>query len=226
MTTKTAFLIFAQTATAESKQIPNADLLFNALNKDILNKVKQTNIPYFVSSEKDQTGHTFGDKFTHAISEVFKKGYDYVIAIGNDTPEITTGILKKAVKNISHNKLSFGPSKDGGFYLMTFSKQEFKAQDYQKLSWQTSAILKETFALINQKSLHTKAILAPLKDIDTVKDLAAVFLQHKHISLAIKELLNLLVALKTTVFYHSKTQFSSITNSSLYNKGSPVALYI
>ncbi|NJB83084.1 TIGR04282 family arsenosugar biosynthesis glycosyltransferase [Wenyingzhuangia aestuarii] len=224
MSHKTAFLIFAQSATAESKQIPNAELLFEQLNLDILKKVRQTNMPYFVSNEQDQVGNDFGAKLTNALSKVFKKGYDYVITVGNDTPEITTGILKKSIKNTAKKKLTFGPSKDGGFYLMTFSKKEFQSEEYQKLPWQTSSLVKNTLLLLNNKSNHKLVLLSPLKDIDTLTDLTSLFLQHNHISLALKELFKLLIFIKKTKVFYKNSHFTSFINTCFYNKGSPIFL--
>lgn len=224
MSHKTAFLIFAQSATAESKQIPNAELLFEQLNLDILKKVRQTNMPYFVSNEQDQVGNDFGAKLTNALSKVFKKGYDYVITVGNDTPEITTGLLKKSIKNTAKNKLTFGPSKDGGFYLMTFSKKEFQSEEYQKLPWQTSSLVKNTLLLLNNKSNHKLVLLSPLKDIDTLTDLTSLFLQHNHISLALKELFKLLIFIKKAKVFYKNLHFTSFINTCFYNKGSPVFL--
>lgn len=221
MNNKTAFLIFAQTTDFESKQIPNADVLFDKLNFDILKKVKQTNVPYFISNEKDQVGNTFGEKLTNAISKVFALGYDYVVTVGNDTPEITTGILNKAVKNTLDHKLTIGPSKDGGTYLMTFFKEEFTANLFKNLPWKTSALGRKITKVIKKNTQTNLVVLSPLRDIDTFLDLKGVFLNHTTLSLSLRELFKMLVFILKSNHYHKEDSLLSFNGLSIYNKGSP-----
>lgn len=218
MNQKTAILIFANSANAESKKIPQAHALFQCLNQDIVHKAKATQHPYFVFSEHNQQGATFGDKLRNAVDAVFQQGFDYVITVGNDTPQLTVGNLKKAVKNAEENKLTFGPSKDGGFYLMTFDKNTFYQKDISQCRWQSSFLFQDIINLLNRPI----ELLSYLQDIDTFKDLTA----FKNISKNLrKEVISTIASILKTKnnTHHTFDAFFSFTNTStLYNKGSPL----
>ena len=102
---QTAILIFANSAEFEAIQKPfqSSQLLFDALNLQTLKVVKKTGIPYFLSSEKNQTGNSFGERFTNAIQSVYDKGFENVITIGNDTPHLQSQHILKAVENTQTN---------------------------------------------------------------------------------------------------------------------------
>lgn len=218
MNQKTALLIFANSATEESKKIPQAHALFQCLNQDIVHKAKATQHPYFVSNENNQEGSTFGEKLKNAVASIFQKGYDYVITVGNDTPQLTVGNLKRAIKNTEKNKLTFGPSKDGGFYLMTFDKNTFYQKDISHCRWQSSFLFQDILHLFNRPI----ALLNYLQDIDTFKDLTS----FKSISKNIRKevILTITSILKTNKNTHNSIDefFGFIQTSTHYNKGSPL----
>ncbi|CAN0575163.1 unnamed protein product, partial [Ectocarpus sp. 12 AP-2014] len=70
--------------------MPKGERVFETLTKETLRKVKRTKQPYFHISEKEQTGNSFGERFTNAIQTVFDKGYEHIITVGNDTPQLKT----------------------------------------------------------------------------------------------------------------------------------------
>ena len=218
MNNKTAILIFANSATHESKQIPESVMLFRALNKDILNKVKKTNKPYFISNEKNQKGKNFGEKLSNAIQHVLNKGFDYVIAVGNDTPELKTTDLNLAIKNTLDNKLTFGPSKDGGFYLMSFHKTSFHKKEYSKLSWQSNSLFSEIISLVKQPVF----LLNYLQDIDTFTDLNNLNLKglNYDVKSIICRILQIQEQHKTYLYFF----YNTLCKNTLYNKGSPFSI--
>ena len=76
MTKKTAILIFANSAKEEANANPlQIVLFFETLTNETINKVKQTGLPYFHFTEKQQIGNSFGARFTNAIQSVFDKGF-------------------------------------------------------------------------------------------------------------------------------------------------------
>ena len=98
-TNKTAILIFANSAAkeVERKEFLSTEI-FSALNKQTLKKAKKSKLPYFVVSEKEQIGISFGERFTNAIDLIFKKGFDNVIYSG-----VTTLWVSNTVNEIIKN---------------------------------------------------------------------------------------------------------------------------
>ncbi|WP_452601756.1 TIGR04282 family arsenosugar biosynthesis glycosyltransferase [Pontimicrobium sp. MEBiC06410] len=225
-THNTAILVFANSAKTEGiyKPFKQSAELFNVLNAQIQHKVKQTGLPYFIISEKQQQGHNFGTRFTNAIQSVFNKGFDNVITIGNDTPHLQTAHIIAAEKKLQNTALVLGPSLDGGFYLMGISKTHFNAETFLNLPWQTRALRQTILKLVALKTIDV-ALLETLSDIDSVSDAKAILNSHKTLSIAVKVILLSITASKK----EDHKQHEGITNRHVYklyyNKGSPLVLY-
>jgi glycosyltransferase A (GT-A) superfamily protein (DUF2064 family) len=138
MNSQTAILLFTQTAQEDckNKHFQNGVELFSILNSQTLKTVKNSQLPFFIFTEKEQKGKTFGERFTNAITQVFKKGYTQIITIGNDCPQLKSEQLIQAAENFLMSKTTIGPTIDGGFYLLAFHKSLFDKNDFLNLPWQ------------------------------------------------------------------------------------------
>jgi uncharacterized protein len=223
---KTAILIFANSAEKEiiSKSF-SAKSLFETLNKHTLNIVKKTGIPYFLFSEKQQIGNSFGERFTNAIQSVYDLGFNTVITIGNDTPHLNSKHILKTVEKLQKHSIVLGPSTDGGFYLMGLKKSQFNKETFLKLPWQTSKLNRSISKLKASKKINI-SYLEVLTDIDEVSDIKLVLDSYKTLSKTIKTLLlQSFSSIKKIIFYH----FITIENFILklqFNKGSPALLHL
>lgn len=169
---KTAILIFAQSAKQEecNKQIYKGSQLFEELNDHILVEVEKTGLPFFHISEELQKGKSFGERFTNAIQLVYDNGFDKVITVGNDSPQLKSKHLLLAAKALSEGKSVIGPSMDGGFYLLGLAKKNFKKDDFVGFSWQKQSLLKEIKSYLDHWNAQIIK-LAYLRDIDSVRDI-------------------------------------------------------
>jgi len=222
LTNKTAILIFANSAKAEglNKPFQKSAVLFQALNTEIEAKVKQTQLPYFLVSEKQQIGSTFGERFTNAIQSVFNKGFDNIITVGNDTPHLKANHINKAYKKLKTDSLVLGPSQDGGFYLMGISKKLFDAKNFINLPWQTSKLRERIINLLSFKKVNV-SILETLNDIDTVSDAKTLSERFRSVSTLIKSILLLIITSAKAKTIHLFQFLKLNLISSNYNKGSP-----
>ncbi len=168
----TAILVFALTSQAECKRkkIDNCATLFSTLSEHSLNIVSRTKLPYLLFTEKEQHGDSFGERFTNAIQAVFDLGFEQVITIGNDTPQLKATHLLKAAENVKKDTLVLGPSADGGFYLMGLHRENFNREKFKDLPWQHSMLVSR---LVTEFTLGNRQILQleRLFDIDTRWDL-------------------------------------------------------
>lgn len=174
----TAILIFSRTEKDEAVQKQFLPYNYKSKNQKIAKKlihntlqtVKKTNLPYFIIDSDHQKGVNFGEKISNAIKTVFGKGFENVITLGNDCPDLLVKNILQAEKNLSSCKATLGPSKDGGTYLIAINKDSFDFENFKDLSWQTDRLL-----------LSLKKYLANLKkpikelgkkvDIDSYQDL-------------------------------------------------------
>ena len=135
---RTAILIFANSSKEEMKYkaIPKGNILFDVLTEHTLNTARKTGLPYFLMSEKEQIGSSFGERFVNAISSIFELDFDMVITIGNDTPQLKSSDIVRASKLLGAKKSVLGPSRDGGFYLMGIHKSQFDAKTFRECTCQ------------------------------------------------------------------------------------------
>lgn len=72
-----------------------------------------------------QNGENFNAKFLSAIKHVFNLNYNKIVIIGNDIPNLTQEEISKSLNLLCNGRAYIGPSKDGGFYLLSITKNDF-----------------------------------------------------------------------------------------------------
>ncbi|WP_299618266.1 DUF2064 domain-containing protein [uncultured Tenacibaculum sp.] len=216
--TNTAILLFSNTSQKEvkEKQIRNGRLLFKHLHQKVLSEAQKTGLDILVFNENNQVGTSFGERFSNAIETVFNQGYDHVITIGNDSPELNSAHILIAHENLIRQRNTLGPALDGGVYLIGISKQQFLKDEFASLPWQTSELLNTLTAFFTQKTLNP-FLLQPLKDLDSKSDLF-YFLQSGRSVLE-----SIILTIISTFSIPTYTEYTSseayIKNQ--HNKGSP-----
>lgn len=222
-TNKTAILIFANSAEKEatSKPFRLSQDVFKAFNAQTLHIVKKTGLPYFVFSEKQQMGHSFGERFTNAIQSVYNQGFNAVITIGNDTPHLSLKHLKKTIYKLQKHNIVLGPSKDGGFYLMGLKKSQFNAQAFLKLPWQTSTLNRSISKLSASKKVNI-CYLEVLTDVDSYSDIKTIINSFKSLSNIVKQLLLQCLSLNKKTILNVAFFIENRLFKQKLNKGSPI----
>jgi len=227
MNRQTAVLIFANSSQGEGKfkSFAKGDAFVEELNENILQTVKKSKLPYYLYTEKEQVGKSFGERFSNAIQAVFEKGFDSVITVGNDTPQLRKHHILQAAKEIDKNKCVVGPSIDGGFYLMGLSKKQFSQISFLDLPWQTKS-LEKTISL-QIAATQTEVIkLDTLLDVDSTSDLKALFKLSQHISGKLLSILSSLLSANVSISPASKLFIGRREKRNYFNKGSPEFLSI
>ncbi|MGW9684627.1 TIGR04282 family arsenosugar biosynthesis glycosyltransferase [Flagellimonas sp. 2504JD1-5] len=172
---ETAILIFANSAVvdARNKTSISKSELFYELTAHTLNIVHQSGLPFFHFTEKEQNGTNFGERFSNAIQAIYDKGYENIITVGNDSPELRLHHLAETNNQLKLGKTVLGPTFDGGFYLMGLHRSNFDPSLFQKLPWQRVGLFNKISCLFstNNSTLHT---LPLLRDIDILEDVSAL----------------------------------------------------
>lgn len=227
MNRQTAVLIFANSSQGEEKfkSFAKGDAFVEELNENILHTVKRSKLPYYLFTEKEQIGESFGERFNNAIHVVFEKGYDSVITVGNDTPQLRKNHILQAAKEIDKNKCVVGPSIDGGFYLLGLSKKQFSEISFLDLPWQTKS-LEKTISLQFADTQTEVIKLDTLLDVDSISDLKALFKLSQHISKKLLSVLSSLLSTKLSISLASNLFIGRWERKNYFNKGSPEFLAI
>ena len=221
-----AILIFANSSNEELKHkcMPKGGVLFQGLTEHAIKTAKKTGLPHFLITEKEQYGNSFGERFVNAIKSVFDKGYDNVITIGNDTPQLKPSDIIKASRLLQAKKAVLGPSRDGGFYLMGLHKSQFDVRAFRELPWKTNTLTKKITILIEASKVDVIQ-LRVLLDLDTSEDLQRVLNGLKDTSKKIFLLILSLVAPFREIIVQGFVPSVSNFNNTYFNKGSPFPLH-
>jgi hypothetical protein len=222
MNRQTAVLIFANSSQEERKfkSFAKGDAFVEELNKNILQTVKNSKLPYYLFTEKEQVGKSFGERFSNAIQAVFEKGFDSVITVGNDTPQLRKHHILQAAIEIDQNKSVLGPSIDGGFYLMGLSKKQFSQISFLDLPWQKKSLVKTI--VLQFAATQTEVVkLDTLLDVDSTSDLRALFKLSQFISKKLLSILSSLLSAKLCISLAWKLFIDRWERKHYFNKGSP-----
>ncbi len=190
----TAILIFARTARAEAAGksfVRGRDPRFNqriaaSLNKRIQSISRQTGLPVFCISEQQQVGTTFGERFTHALRQVFAAGYERVISVGNDCLTLNTATLRQAAEHLQSHAAVLGPATDGGLYLLGLDRETFGAGGFEQLPWQQETLYDEVLQLL---AGAPAALLPPQSDVDNASQFQTAIRRMRQLPLWLRLLL-------------------------------------
>ena len=129
-------------------------------------------------TKKLQSGTGLGEKMNNAFSELFEQGYNRVLIIGTDCPELSPAIITAAFDSLNNHDVVIGPARDGGYYLLGMTK--LYSCLFHDISWSTDQVLKQTLIACSVISLPN-ILMEELSDIDKEEDLLALIPSNKWI---------------------------------------------
>jgi hypothetical protein len=115
-----------------------------------------------------------GLRMGRALGDGFGGGYDTVVIIGSDIPDITGDIIHKAFEGLKKHDLVLGPAGDGGYYLIGMHKTAFIQANprlFNGINWGTDGVLSQTLDVAEELRL-SYILLDTLNDVDRPEDLA------------------------------------------------------
>lgn len=193
---KCCILLFAKypkagavkTRLAEKIGDQKAAQLYTQMAMDTIDHIRQTNFPFEIlywpneyglqmpamfgveNIYVPQEGKDLSERLINGFNRAFKNGFEYAIAVGSDSPDMPQETVTEAFMNLKSSDAVLGPTSDGGYYLIGFSKTAFVREVFDNISWSTPQVLSQTLvALKNQNK--TVALTPEWQDIDTFDDL-------------------------------------------------------
>lgn len=137
---------------------------------------RQAGVDFLCVESGTQVGRTFGQRLTSALTYGFGLGYEQLVVIGNDCPQLTPTLVRQAVRALHTTDAVLGPATDGGVYLLGVNRRFFEAETWASLPWQTPRL-----GAALRRCLHrTGAVvlaLPRLSDADNAHDLAGILTQ-------------------------------------------------
>lgn len=190
MTEKRLLIVFVKNAvlgtakTRLAKTIGN-DVAFEVykhlmhVTEQATSGVKNCDVHIYFSSEKDPTrwtnytqfvqeGTDLGQRMSGAFRKGFELGYEQIVGVGSDLPDLTAEIIDKGLLELNSNDAVFGPAEDGGYYLI--GMKSMLECIFENKPWSTESLMEVTLNELKEKG-HSVGIIETLNDIDTEEDL-------------------------------------------------------
>jgi rSAM/selenodomain-associated transferase 1 len=123
-----------------------------------------------------QVGDDLGQRMKQAFEHGFKAGYKRIIGVGSDLPDLSADIMEEGLEALVDDDTVFGPSEDGGYYLVGMN--QMIASIFENKEWSTEGLLDATRKELSDEGYSIK-LLTELNDIDNVEDLKASSVSNK-----------------------------------------------
>jgi rSAM/selenodomain-associated transferase 2/rSAM/selenodomain-associated transferase 1 len=109
-----------------------------------------------------------GQRMNRAFQQAFQSGYERVVVIGCDCPQINDKYILAAFDALKENDMVIGPAVDGGYYLIGLRKPV--PELFTCIGWGTETVFERTMAIAQDEKLKI-AKLQKLSDVDCPQDL-------------------------------------------------------
>lgn len=123
----------------------------------------------FAFTQHEQSTGDLGNRMASAFAKGGFASYENkTVIIGTDCPDLSVAHLAKAADSLDTADVVFGPSQDGGYYLLGMKGRQ--SMLFQNIPWSTETVLETSVQKLQSANLSV-AYLDVLNDIDTLADL-------------------------------------------------------
>lgn len=138
---------------------------------------RQLGVDFLHVDSRQQRGNTFGERLAGAMQQAFAAGYEHLLVIGNDCPQLDLPVLRQALAALLQQGAVLGPALDGGVYLLGVASAYFDRESWAALPWQTARLRKALATQLTLAGAGPAPVLPGLADVDNEQDLARVLRQ-------------------------------------------------
>ena len=116
-----------------------------------------------------QRGPDLGERLLHAFEDLFALGYGQIVIMNSDSPTLPAAYLEDAFRQLEVSDVVFGPSVDGGYYLVGAGAAHPTL--FRGVQMSTSTVLAETQTRAEAAGLSV-SLLPAWFDVDVPEDVA------------------------------------------------------
>lgn len=121
-----------------------------------------------------QIGEDIGIRMKNSIDFVFNIGYEKVVLIGTDVPEISSITIKNAFFELEKKDLVFGKTFDGGYYLVGMKKMIKDV--FEVKSYGHNHVFEDTLKKLENK--YEIGYVNTLNDMDDKEDIKSLYRRY------------------------------------------------
>ncbi len=117
-----------------------------------------------------QQGDGLGERMAAAFAAAFARGHERVAIIGTDSPDLPLAHIREAFARLdgADTDAVFGPSEDGGYYLLAMKRLHHEL--FRGIPWSSGEVLRESLARAHAAGISC-SLLPTWYDVDTAADL-------------------------------------------------------
>jgi rSAM/selenodomain-associated transferase 1 len=131
----------------------------------------------FPVSYLPQRGHSLGERELNIFVDLFQRGATRIILIGSDIPTLPLPYLRMAFSLLADDPQCdavFGPSRDGGYYLVGMRKVHKEL--FENITWSTATVMDETLAQARKAGLRI-SFVPTWYDVDDQADMQQLVIE-------------------------------------------------
>ena len=116
-----------------------------------------------------QQGATLGERLIAAAHWACDRDYAKFLFVGSDSPTLPIQYVERALDLLESHDVVIGPSVDGGYYLIGFSKHGASLlvpTIFEEITWSTNVVFRQTLRKIQGVNVRL-GLLPPWYDVDT-----------------------------------------------------------
>lgn len=112
-----------------------------------------------------QRGDLFGERLTLAAEDLFSVGFSAVCLIDSDSPTVPQKAYSRAAQLLAQpgDRMVFGPSDDGGYYLIGFKQMHHRL--FEEIDWSTERVAEQTIERAQEAGVSIE-LLPTWYDVD------------------------------------------------------------
>jgi glycosyltransferase A (GT-A) superfamily protein (DUF2064 family) len=153
-----AFRVLFETQSFAFDEKPSFDIHFFVTD----GSSRQDETPFHIHS---QEGSSFGQRLENAIESLAQDGYQKIVIVGRDCPDLEPGDVLRAFALLKQHHLVLGPDHRGGCYLIGIHSSD--REKLHAIRWQQNTDFEE----IHRRFAAFASIDLPVKmDLDTLED--------------------------------------------------------
>ena len=124
-----------------------------------------------------QENGDLGVRMQAAFMKLFAKGYEQLLIIGSDCPELSKEHIENGFSFLQNVDVVIGPAADGGYYLLGLKRMY--PELFLNKQWSTGSVFAYTMETVSSLNLKVKK-LPVLNDVDEYKDVPAGWLLNQN----------------------------------------------
>ncbi len=116
-----------------------------------------------------QVGASLGERLIAAARWACDQDYAKFLFVGSDSPTLPIQYVERALDLLESRDIVIGPSVDGGYYLIGFSKHGASLSIptiFEEIAWSTEVVFRQTLKKLQEINVQL-GLLLPWYDVDT-----------------------------------------------------------